>query len=135
MDFRNLAKTASEKQTIVPKLKLGEEPQTGTIRVQFEQPTFNEAVNPNPIPGRPAEFFTIQVRVLADSDFGDEAGVLRSIAGSAGSSLGDELLRIWAANGENLLGVQAEIEVYNYSHKKLKKNVRGYRITKTKNPA
>lgn len=133
MDFKKLAKQAQEKPQIVPKLSLGEEPQTGRIRVQFEQPTFNEAVNPNPLPGRSEEFFTIVVKVL-QSDFGDDAGVLRSIAGSADSSLGDELLRIWAKNQENLLGVNAEIEVYNYQHKKLKKNVRGYRIAQVPSP-
>lgn len=131
IDIRKAAQQAEKRKDIYPKLKMGETGmEEGKVHVRFDQPTFGQAINPKPLPGQSGDFLTILVTVLTPSDFGHAGGEQVQVNAGPGSTLGDGLLKLWSAHKENLLGVEAIIEAYNYKNKNLQgKLTRAYRVT------
>jgi len=134
IDIRKAAQQAEKRKDIYPKLKLGETGmEEGRVVVRFDQPTFAQAINPKPLPGQSGDFLTILVTVVRDSDFGHVAGEQCQLNAGPGSTLGDGLLKLWSMHKENLLGVVATIEAYNYKNKNLQgKLTRAYRVSEAK---
>jgi hypothetical protein len=65
---------------------------------------------------------------VLQSDF-EPAGEDRTLNAGPGSTLGDGILKLWAANGERMKGKIARIDLAYPFIQKIKKNARVYNVS------
>lgn len=131
IDIKEAAKKAQQRKDIYPKIKFGEKgDEEGSLILRFDQPTFDQAVNPKPFPGQSGEFLTILGTVMENSDFGHAKGYQGTVSGAPGTTLGDGLLKVYSNHPNGLLGVVVRIDAYNYPNKNMaNKLTRAYRVS------
>lgn len=134
VDIQELAKKAQARKVIYPQLEFtpqGDKYAEGEALVLFKDIGFAVVNNPKAKGDMPKEFLAIHVDLLDDSDFGQSPGTYQLLTAATNSSLTDGILKLFKENNDNLQGVAARIETYNYVHPKHGKT-RGYRVTRVK---
>lgn len=134
VDIAELARKAQDRKTFYPALEFtpdGDKFAAGLATVRFREMGVSVVTNPKAKGDQPKEFLVIHVDLLQNSDFGQEPGIYQLQTAATNSSLTDGILQLWSQNNQNLEGVEAVIETYNYDHK-VHGRTRGYRVTRVK---
>lgn len=133
-EMRRLAQKANERKEILPTLEFtpdGDKHAEGKALVRFVESGFTTVVNKKAKPGQPSEFYTVNVELLENSDFGQAPGRYQLLTAKSNSTLTDGILKVWQQRNENLEGAVVAIETYNYDHR-LHGKTRGYRVARLK---